>query len=237
MKRLFSVTAALIAATCASPLSAGEPIPDNFFYAGGHASRYQLGPDARGDDFAEDPTLPGLQAGYRFPGAISLQGWWERNDARAEGRGPSVDLNLLMLSLRGHLDRQVLGVEPYAGFGAGELEFIVGNEENDESFMSLEFGIQSRVRPHWILDLGIRAPYSTDNERWDTEYYLAINHAFGVATPAVDEEEPELIAPQPTLRDSDRDGVPDTVDECPGTPRGSRVDNTGCPPDSNPESQ
>jgi outer membrane protein OmpA-like peptidoglycan-associated protein len=29
--------------------------------------------------------------------------------------------------------------------------------------------------------------------------------------------------------DSDRDGIPDQFDACPGTPRGERVDNSGCP--------
>src|SRR6266566_4425818 len=33
-------------------------------------------------------------------------------------------------------------------------------------------------------------------------------------------------------KDSDRDGVPDGIDKCPGTPAGARVDATGCPVDS-----
>src|SRR5206468_4444067 len=33
-------------------------------------------------------------------------------------------------------------------------------------------------------------------------------------------------------RDTDRDGVPDRLDHCPGTPRGATVDASGCPHDS-----
>lgn len=52
----------------------------------------------------------------------------------------------------------------------------------------------------------------------------------------------EMIAQAPTAptapaapvapRDSDRDGVADGTDECPGTPRGVRVDAKGCPMDT-----
>ncbi len=39
-------------------------------------------------------------------------------------------------------------------------------------------------------------------------------------------------APAPVVRDSDGDGVPDNLDQCPDTPRGVKVDTRGCPPDS-----
>lgn len=36
----------------------------------------------------------------------------------------------------------------------------------------------------------------------------------------------------PVVIDSDMDGVPDNIDKCPDTPRGAKVDATGCPVDS-----
>lgn len=39
-------------------------------------------------------------------------------------------------------------------------------------------------------------------------------------------------APAPVVRDSDGDGVPDSLDKCPNTPRGVAVDTQGCPIDS-----
>lgn len=215
------------------PANAGEPLPEDFFYAGGHLSRYQFNDDAYGDDdFIEEANLPGLQAGYRFSGDISAQLWWERNNTRYEDSGRKVDMNMVMAALRFHMPRRVLGVEPYAGLGAGELMYETANDEMDESFISLELGFQNRVRPHWLIDIGVRPLFSSDEDRWDTEYYFGLNHIFGVEvsdSSARRKETVPLVAPQPTLRDSDRDGVPDTVDECPGTPAGSRVDNTGCP--------
>jgi len=38
-----------------------------------------------------------------------------------------------------------------------------------------------------------------------------------------------LCAPQPPLPDADGDGVPDSLDLCPGTPLGTTVDASGCP--------
>lgn len=226
---LLAMTSGLLAP--GAPAHAGESIPEDFLYVGGHFSRYQVASDAYGDDFIEDASLPGLQAGYRFPGDISTQVWWERNNTRFEESGRKVDLNIIMASLRLHTPRLVLGVEPYAGLGAGEITYDTARDENDESFISLELGFQNRIRPHWLLDLGVRAPYSTDEERWDSEFYIGLNHIFGVEGGTGDqsrERDTPMVTPQPTLRDGDRDGVPDTVDECPATPAGSRVANTGC---------
>jgi OOP family OmpA-OmpF porin len=41
----------------------------------------------------------------------------------------------------------------------------------------------------------------------------------------------EVVPPPPPL-DSDGDGVPDTIDQCPNTPHGTAVDAVGCPLDS-----
>ncbi len=35
-------------------------------------------------------------------------------------------------------------------------------------------------------------------------------------------------APEPVVKDSDGDGVPDDIDQCPGTPEGARVNSVGC---------
>lgn len=47
--------------------------------------------------------------------------------------------------------------------------------------------------------------------------------------PPAEEEEPAEIVPVETV-DSDNDGVPDDIDQCPETPAGAVVDENGCPP-------
>ena len=51
------------------------------------------------------------------------------------------------------------------------------------------------------------------------------------AAPA-EEAAPVVPAPVAPVQDSDGDGVPDSLDKCPGTPVGVTVDEAGCPRDS-----
>ena len=53
-----------------------------------------------------------------------------------------------------------------------------------------------------------------------------------VADMFADPEIIKYISQIPVMQDSDGDGVPDTVDECPKTPEGVTVDTRGCPLDS-----
>jgi len=60
--------------------------------------------------------------------------------------------------------------------------------------------------------------------RSDSEVQALVDYIF----PGVDAPPPPP-PPSPTpLKDSDGDGVPDIYDECPGTPRGAKVDARGC---------
>jgi len=56
---------------------------------------------------------------------------------------------------------------------------------------------------------------------------VALGACGNLLTDTPDRKTP-IVAPEPVLDDSDRDGIPDTVDECPRTPAGSRVDERGC---------
>lgn len=231
MKRLVLATVATVAIPLTT-VTAGEPLPEQYFSVGAHGSLYRIQPDAHGNDFIERAELPGLQADYRFATGLSAQAWWARNNTRYEKSGTEADLNIWGLTLRRHASRQVLGMEPYIGVGGGEMEFTTSAERMDESFISLEAGVQNRIRLHWIVDIGFRAPHSVDEERWDRQFYLGLNHVFGArgeSAPAKKKQAVPISLPRPSLRDSDRDGVPDTVDDCPGTPAGTRVDGAGCP--------
>src|SRR6266446_5693270 len=43
-----------------------------------------------------------------------------------------------------------------------------------------------------------------------------------------------VCQPQVTVLDADHDGVPDSLDQCPGTPLGTTIDASGCPVQSSP---
>ena len=57
------------------------------------------------------------------------------------------------------------------------------------------------------------------------ELYVSCNWALSRAVA-------QMFVDTATLRDSDGDGVPDHKDECPGTPKGVKVDERGCPLDT-----
>lgn len=204
-------------------------VPHRYSYLGGHVSGYFPYHEEIGSDFVEQVTLPGLQLGYRFSPTWSVQASWERNNARREESGRKLDVNNAWASLRHHLpDGNALQLEPYAGINLGELTFETPDDDNDETMLGIEAGVQKRVQPHWVLDVGFRIPRSLDNERFDLQAWVGLNHVFGAdrkrrPPPALEEDT------RPTLRDSDRDGVPDTLDDCPDTPAGSDVDDLGCP--------
>jgi OmpA-OmpF porin, OOP family len=110
------------------------------------------------------------------------------------------------------------------------------------------------------LGLGLYLPFSMGGELWrlegrydvvfnnhpslaseemleDVRVNLGVLFAFGRdAAPPPDEEESsaEAVAPAPVvpMNDQDNDGIPDEIDQCPGTPRWARADENGCVPDT-----
>ncbi|MGE5809093.1 MAG: thrombospondin type 3 repeat-containing protein, partial [Nitrospirota bacterium] len=65
---------------------------------------------------------------------------------------------------------------------------------------------------------------------------LGLNFMFGEtqkpAAKAAPAEKAPAPAEVPATQDSDHDGVPDSLDKCPDTPKGVKVDKNGCPADS-----
>ena len=59
---------------------------------------------------------------------------------------------------------------------------------------------------------------------------LSVKYHFGIPSPVVaPPPEPVAVVPAAAPIDSDGDGVPDTADQCPNTPAGTKVGPTGCP--------
>ena len=203
---------------------AGHQVPESYSYFGAHVSEYWF--DKHGDNRFREVTLPGIQAGVRFHPNWSGQVWWERNDTQGKYTPYRTYVGVILGSARYHFnDTNVLGFEPYAGLTAGQVRFDHrgGNGRDEEALVGVEFGLQRGFLDQWVLDLGARPMWTDYDDRVDGEIYAAINLAFG-AKPAAPKE-PEII-------DSDGDGVPDEIDQCPDTPAGVAVDSVGCPLDS-----
>lgn len=224
--------------------SAAEEMPERFFYFGAHASQYFSDINSASDnDKPDDTTLPGIQAGYRFNPSWSLQLWWERNSFSSTTDNFEGDLSNIIASARYHFsDTSLLGFEPYMGAAIADYVIDVDKERND-TLIGAEFGLQQRLRPHWLIDFGARPLYSLDSERWDAEAYVALNFLFGGDTNKSNgtETTSEATAQKTAVQDvttatvfgdKDGDGISDGIDQCPETAAGASVDTNGCETDS-----
>ncbi len=227
-----SVFAAVLLGLVPTLWGAGGGMPGEYAWLGAHLSQYWPYHEEIGPGFIEEATLPGAQLGYRAPMGFSVQALWQRDEASFPNSSRKARINNSWVSLRRHLDGGL--VEPYMGVNIGELVFNT-NEPNDETMLGVEAGIQKRVQPHWILDVGARVPKSLDNERFDFQAWIGLNHVFEMnrtenpTRPEVQEKDTSATKKeQSSLRDTDRDGVPDEDDDCPSTEAGRSVNARGC---------
>ena len=125
------------------------------------------------------------------------------------------------------LDNSVGRLTPYFVGGMGDNTFRDTNEY--DTFLNFGAGLRYRFNDRFEWRTGARTYFGLDDSTYD----------FGIDTGLVvrlgSAPEPERVPPtpapepEPEIVDSDGDGVPDHLDECPDTPRGYAVDEVGCP--------
>jgi OOP family OmpA-OmpF porin len=113
-------------------------------------------------------------------------------------------------------------IRPYAAFGAGEIDVDYGDADTVETTVNGGVGLRWMITRRLSLSGEARMLYSLDESRKDTLLTLGLNFYMGNVTAA---------APVSEVVDGDEDGdgVLDSMDQCPGTPAGTRVDSVGCP--------
>lgn len=123
----------------------------------------------------------------------------------------------------------------YSLIGAGVEFFDDENFDNENGlFGNYGAGIKYKIADQFALKFDVRHLIEVDNGDNNLLYNLGFAMPFGeVAKPApvVEAPAPVIEVPAPvveTPKDSDNDGVLDTLDKCPNTMVGASVDNTGC---------
>ena len=126
--------------------------------------------------------------------------------------------------------------KPYVLIGAGQsktsMAFDDGSKATSKDTIgNLGLGAYYRINDALSLRGEGRAIYNFDNDWWEGLALAGLNVVLGGhLAPAAPVVEPTPVEPiVVTDGDDDQDGVPNSVDKCPGTPLNVVVDADGCP--------
>ncbi|HEY8035156.1 MAG TPA: OmpA family protein [Methylobacter sp.] len=127
---------------------------------------------------------------------------------------------------------------PYAVIGAGAMNSCASANCGVGVIGEAGAGFTYEVHENFLLRTDIRYRYNNNlnahiQPRTEEFHDMLVNVGFVIPfgekpRPPVKTERPAPVVSTANL-DSDGDGVPDSIDKCPGTLKGTKVDNTGCP--------
>jgi len=192
---------------------------------------YQYFGDKR--DLDESDTY-GVGIEYRFLPNWAVEAVYSRANAERKYTGGSTDFDEIRVDGTYYFAGPDRAWNPYVSVGAGHANFdgtgpSTPGFNSDETRVNLGAGIRYNISDRVSLRGDLREFHGIDESTFDTMASLGISVAFtrtvGQAAPA------PVPAPLPPA-DADNDGVPDTRDQCPNTPRGAKVDANGCELDS-----
>ncbi|PPD44112.1 MAG: flagellar motor protein MotB [Methylobacter sp.] len=131
---------------------------------------------------------------------------------------------------------------PYTVIGLGGMNTHFRGNDTTGFIGEAGLGFTYEVSNNFLLRSDVRYRYNNNQDRLqgvDQFHDMTVNVGFVIPfgakptymaqaeAPIVDA--PVAVAPDCSTLDADADGVNDCVDRCPGTPEGSKVDNSGCP--------
>jgi OOP family OmpA-OmpF porin len=172
----------------------------------------------------DDTTTPWAGLEWAFNDNWAAEVLYADDDARFEdgtGRADITTWQLGMLYYGGSYIGGPNRVRPYLAFGAGEIDIDYGETDTVETTVNGGLGVRWMITPELGLRAEARMLYSLDESNKDTLLSVGLNYYLGKT-----KADP---APVQVVGDEDGDGVTDDIDQCPGTPAGTRVDSVGCP--------
>jgi OOP family OmpA-OmpF porin len=170
-----------------------------------------------------DKPVYGLRLGYDLTERWGLEGAFDYVKTKLEhSNGDAVRVYGYRLDALFHVMPQEKLV-PYvaAGVGGTNAEYPIKFDNNNDSLFNYGAGVKYFLSDNWALRADIRHLLVFDGGRQDWESTIGLTFLFGGTKPA-----------PVAAMDSDNDGVPDSMDKCPDTPKGASVDAAGCPRDS-----
>ncbi len=169
--------------------------------------------------------------GYDFTDRLSFELSTFDLDTKASGARRQIDIDHYKLDAIYDLGVNLGAFDTFVLGGVGNTSF---GGEND-TMWDIGGGVSYKISDQWSWRTAVRSfqYFGRDHEDSDIGIDTALVYRFGgdKSRPAV--ARAPAAAPRPAAAaapaDADRDGVPDSRDNCPNTPRNYAVDADGCP--------
>lgn len=197
----------------------------------------------RFDDKQELEYAPvfGLRGGYNFTEnwGAELFGSYVLTESKRNS-GPDVNIERDVFRFGGNVlyhFQPTKKLVPFLALGVGRYNISIPDldrPKTNKTLLEYGSGFKYFIAEDFALRADIRHVIGFSPTVHNLEYNFGVTWEIGGVRPpvvAIKEVVPqvcETCAPPPPRVDSDGDGVEDALDKCPNTPKGFRVDATGC---------
>lgn len=170
----------------------------------------------------DDTGSVSFAAGYQFNSPWAVEVAYLMSNPDIINSNQSADSEQLRLDGLYHFT-SAGKVTPYAVLGAGRSDISTDAGDVDDTLINAGLGIKYAINNIVSLRSDLRAVNFQDADSTQMAFNVGLNILLG----GKHNTKPATAIRQ--VKDSDKDGVPDNIDSCPGTVANATVDGSGCP--------